>query len=380
VAATHLGWGGFNLYTMGNELSKIESFRADLAKAETFEEISFIKSQADAVAEFAKRLKLSKEKQDEIGEFRIQVEAEQGKWLEEHFPKSVNSDYRGGTIDVPAQSMNDIGISKNQSSQSRLINKEPDLVKQAIEEIKKDNKQVVTPNAVQKIVRKKKKEIENNEKLVVEKELIDNYSDENIQLTIGDFYENAKLLDNESIDAIITDPPYPVEFMFLWEQMFEIAESKLKPSSFLVTYANHQNLDKIFQITHSLKYYWTFKLDFTKKPMVAGRNLIATWKPVIVYQKLPFKRINNTLEDVIKETKEFNYEDRLGHKLNWGQSLGKFEWIIKNFTNPNDTILEPFAGTGTTLVAAKNTGRKCIAYELDKDYEKMIYDRLKNGK
>jgi len=157
---------------MGNELSKIESFRAELAKAETFEEISFIKSQADAVAEFAKRLKLSKEKQDEIGMFRIQVEAEQGKWLEEHFPTGVRSDRKSRVASVATvNSMKDIGINEHQSSQSRLINKEPDLVQEAIEEIKKDNKQVVTPNAVQKKVRQKlreqniekqKEEIENN--------------------------------------------------------------------------------------------------------------------------------------------------------------------------------------------------------------------------
>ena len=108
---------------MGNELSKIESFRAELAKAETFEEISFIKSQADAVAEFAKRLKLSKEKQDEIGMFRIQVEAEQGKWLEEHFPKG-RPEEKGNTMS-PLNSMKEIGINKRQSSQSRLISKEP---------------------------------------------------------------------------------------------------------------------------------------------------------------------------------------------------------------------------------------------------------------
>ena len=157
---------------MGNELSKIESFRAELAKAETFEEISFIKSQADAVAEFAKRLKLSKEKQDEIGMFRIQVESEQGKWLEKHFPSNVRVDRKStGSTDEPVQSISEIGINKHQSSQSRLISKEPDLVQEAIEEIKKDNKQVVTPNAVQKKVRQKlreqniekqKEEIENN--------------------------------------------------------------------------------------------------------------------------------------------------------------------------------------------------------------------------
>ena len=109
---------------MGNELSKIESFRAELAKAETFEEISFIKSQADAVAEFAKRLKLSKEKQDEIGEFRIQVEAEQGAWLEEHFPTKVRSDRKSTSSSVEdVKSLKDIGINFHQSSQSRLINK-----------------------------------------------------------------------------------------------------------------------------------------------------------------------------------------------------------------------------------------------------------------
>jgi hypothetical protein len=156
---------------MGNELSKIESFRAELAKAETFEEISFIKSQADAVAEFAKRLKLSKEKQDEIGMFRIQVESEQGKWLEKHFPSNVRVDRKStGSTDEPVQSISEIGINKHQSSQSRLISKEPDLVQEAIEEIKKDNKQVVTPNAVQKIVRKKKHQQKINE--IVQKEEI----------------------------------------------------------------------------------------------------------------------------------------------------------------------------------------------------------------
>jgi len=137
---------------MGNELSKIESFRAELAKAETFEEISFIKSQADAVAEFAKRLKLSKEKQDEIGEFRIKVEAEQGAWLEKHFPRGRPEEKP--STDEGLNSMKDIGINVHQSSQSRLINKEPDLVKEAIETIKEMPNQVVTPYAVQKIVRK----------------------------------------------------------------------------------------------------------------------------------------------------------------------------------------------------------------------------------
>jgi N6-adenosine-specific RNA methylase IME4 len=156
---------------MGNELSKIESFRAELAKAETFEEISFIKSQADAVAEFAKRLKLSKEKQDEIGEFRIKVEAEQGAWLEKHFPRGRPEEKP--STDEGLNSMKDIGINVHQSSQSRLINKEPDLVKEAIETIKEMPNQVVTPYAVQKIVRKiiREEEIKNQVEQIKNNEL-----------------------------------------------------------------------------------------------------------------------------------------------------------------------------------------------------------------
>ena len=171
LAATHLGWSGFNLYTMGNELAKIESFRADLAKAETFEEISFLKSQSEAIAEFAKRLKLGLDKQNEIGVFLTEVTAKQGEWLEKHFPKGVNANKRGVRTNRTPDSMQDIGIKPDESANSRLIAKEKELVQEAIEEIKKDAKQVVTPNAVQKKVRQKlreqniekqKEEIENN--------------------------------------------------------------------------------------------------------------------------------------------------------------------------------------------------------------------------
>jgi len=178
---------------MSNELAKIESFRAALAKAETFEEIKFLKSQADAVAEFAKRLKLSKEKQDEIGIFRIEVEAEQGAWLERNFPRGRPQEKVA--TDATLNSMKDIGINEHQSSQSRLINREPELVKKAIEEIKETQNQVVTPNAVQKIVKKAIREeeikevVKKNEIPEIEQKLIDKLKNgETIIININKHY------------------------------------------------------------------------------------------------------------------------------------------------------------------------------------------------
>jgi len=54
------------------------------------------------------------------------------------------------------------------------------------------------------------------------------------------------------------------------------------------------------------------------------------------------------------------------------------ETIIKNFSKENDTVLDPFAGSGTTGVACKNLGRNYILIEKEPEYIDIINKRLQS--
>jgi site-specific DNA-methyltransferase (adenine-specific) len=55
------------------------------------------------------------------------------------------------------------------------------------------------------------------------------------------------------------------------------------------------------------------------------------------------------------------------------QLLGR---IIRASSNPGDVVLDPFAGSGTTLAVAKKLGRSFLGVELSEAYAARIHDRL----
>ena len=54
------------------------------------------------------------------------------------------------------------------------------------------------------------------------------------------------------------------------------------------------------------------------------------------------------------------------------------EWFIKLFTQPGDTVLDPFMGSGTTLFVAYDMGRKAIGIDIVEEYVEMVEEEFSN--
>ena len=53
-------------------------------------------------------------------------------------------------------------------------------------------------------------------------------------------------------------------------------------------------------------------------------------------------------------------------------------WFIKLLTEKGDTVLDPFAGSGTTGVAAKQTGRQWIGIDAEEAFVKLAQERIES--
>ena len=55
------------------------------------------------------------------------------------------------------------------------------------------------------------------------------------------------------------------------------------------------------------------------------------------------------------------------------------EYLIKTYTNENETVLDNCMGSGTTAIACLNTNRKYIGFELDETYYNIANERIEKS-
>ena len=103
--------------------------------------------------------------------------------------------------------------------------------------------------------------------------------------------------------------------------------------------------------------------------------MFAEWKPLLWYVK--GERVNNlvisnTIGDYIESVAPLKIEHE------WQQSTVEVNYIIKNLTLENQTVLDPMMGSGTTGVAALKLNRKFIGIEKDNKTFEIAKSRISN--
>ena len=225
-------------------------------------------------------------------------------------------------------------------------------------------------------------------------------------IQLGDCYELIKKIPDKSIDLIITDPPYEIGksgmtgiFKYrnntghkYYDSIMEkgldkgidlnILDEFVRVSKYIYIYI-WCNKDQIYDyMTYFVKekkcnfemIIWG-KTDPT--PFTCGHYLKDKEYCLLFWEKgCHLKGTFETMKTIYMSIKNKADGKKYGHPTIKPLNITKN--LIINSTKPNDIVLDCFCGSGTTCVAAKETGRRYIGMEIDKEYWKKANDRL-NG-
>jgi site-specific DNA-methyltransferase (adenine-specific) len=162
------------------------------------------------------------------------------------------------------------------------------------------------------------------------------------------------------IDCVISDPPYPKEFVHLYG---ELAESCAKAGITRVAVMAGQSYlpEIIAEMCKHLEYRWMIAYITPGGQAVQQwqAKVNTFWKPILVFGKS-----DDWIGDVA--TSKTNDNDKRFH--GWGQSESGMSDLVSRLSKPGETVCDPFMGAGTTGVVSLALGRKFIGCDIDSDH------------
>ncbi len=226
----------------------------------------------------------------------------------------------------------------------------------------------------------------------------------------GNCLEIMPTIPTGSIDMILCDLPYgttdcewdvriPLEP--LWEQYRRL----IKPNGAIVLTAQQPFATDLINAARPWFRYeiiWEKAkalgfLNANRMPLRAHENVLVFYKRLPHYapqmaegkayvskhspaKTAVYRDVKKRIETINKGVRyprsvlRFPQEGRTGHPTEKPQAL--FEWLVKTYTKPGETVLDNCMGSGTTAAACEATGRRWIGIEMSEEYCEMIRNRL----
>lgn len=212
------------------------------------------------------------------------------------------------------------------------------------------------------------------------------YSENGIQIYHGDCREVlASFPSCFRVDLVLTDPPYGVNLgvkannqRFNQKQysafsdtpevviplVNEVLRSCLAIAPRLVMTPGVKNMFEYTQPDHVGSFYY---------PSASGCNSwgFSCWQPIYFYGKDPYGGSGSRPDSMMStEAAESN-----GHPC--PKPIGQWLWLLNRVSREGESVLDPFMGSGTTLRAAKDLGRRAIGIEIEERYCEIAANRLR---
>jgi len=175
------------------------------------------------------------------------------------------------------------------------------------------------------------------------------------------------------VDWIITDPPYPRQYLPLYDTLSELGAYALRPGGGMLVMCGQSYLPEVLnKLTTHLDYRWTlaYLTPGGQSPFIWSLGCNTFWKPVILLTKDHYKGLG--FGDVIKTS--VNANDKSHH--HWGQSVEGMDGLVRRFTFPGQTVLDPFLGGGTTAIAALHNHCSFIGFDLNPECVETTRKRI----
>ena len=242
---------------------------------------------------------------------------------------------------------------------------------------------------------------------------------ENLWLMHGNCLDRMKEIPDGSVDAIICDPPYQTtscawDSIIPLDQMWAELKRIAKPNAAIVmTAAQPFTTTLIASNMQMFKYCWVWEKERGTGFARAKKQPLRKHEDIVVfYSKQPFydsvgelldkpythalpinksksdnvagsgynpdgSRIYHTYTHSSKHTiLRFSRDTTRASMHPTQKPVALLEYLIKTYTNEGETLLDFSHGSGSTGVAAVNTGRKYIGVEMDDHYFNISKERI----
>ena len=222
------------------------------------------------------------------------------------------------------------------------------------------------------------------------------------KLINGNAIDFMKTLEDESVDLIVTDPPYKVTArgnagnsggmmqskLSMQGKIFKHNDIKpieyipefyrlLKDGSHCYIMTNHVNLQEMLNTTTECGFHFIKSLIWNKGNKIMGKFYMSQFEYILFFRKGKGKKINKcgTADILNVPNKKTKGEDGKNiHDTEKPVELMKI--LIENSSQEGELVLDPFLGVGATAMACKELNRDYIGIELDEKYYNIACKRV----